>query len=394
MKQESPTSKPQAKTIKPIFIIAPIAIALIGFLIFRSAYKQYQDGLTVSGTVQASEVQFGSRQSGRVSEVLAKEGQVLKKGDVIVLLEAKELENQKDSLKAKVNAQNNYLAELKKGNRVDQIQASKSNYQSSKAQYELVKAGNRKEEINSARSAKESSESELKTAKNYYERRQTLFEKELISREQLDDAQNKFKTAEKRLEEANENYKKISAGYRKEEIDKAYQQMKSQESVYLDLGKGTRPEKIEAENNQLKVYEAQLAELETKLAELQVTSPCNCELSDFEIEPGTLVLQNQVLGTLIDLDDIWVNAYLPEEVYGKVKNGDKVEVLSMTYPSEKLSGTVRHISLKAEFTPRNIQTIEGRKQQVFKVKIALDNTERLYRPGMDLDMKFKFAKSN
>jgi HlyD family secretion protein len=66
----------------------------------------------------------------------------------------------------------------------------------------------------------------------------------------------------------------------------------------------------------------------------------------------------------------------------------------MTYPSEKLSGTVRHISLKAEFTPRNIQTIEGRKQQVFKVKIALDNTERLYRPGMDLDMKFKFAKSN
>jgi len=105
MKQESPTSKPQAKTIKPIFIIAPIAIALIGFLIFRSAYKQYQDGLTVSGTVQASEVQFGSRQSGRVSEVLAKEGQVLKKGDVIVLLEAKELENQKEELNKKLHTE-------------------------------------------------------------------------------------------------------------------------------------------------------------------------------------------------------------------------------------------------------------------------------------------------
>jgi len=81
---------------------------------------------------------------------------------------------------------------------------------------------------------------------------------------------------------------------------------------------------------------------------------------------------------------------LPEEVYGRVWPGDTVDILSLSYPNKRLYGRVRYVGLKAEFTPRNIQTIEGRKQQVFKVKIALNNEDKLFRPGMDLDMQFHF----
>lgn len=376
---------------KTIFIIT-LVVLFIGALIWWAAFKQKRDSLVVSGTVQAFEVQFGSRQGGRVTKVVAKEGETLKPGDLILEIEATELLAQDEAMKATIESQKAYISELENGTRPDQIAAAKANYERARADYLLTARGNRKEDINSAKAQMDSAKSDLERASQSTKRRQKLFSEELISKDQLEEAERNLTVNQKKYEEAKENYQKVVSGFRKEEIERNLFNMQSFQANYQDLAKGTRPERLEAERKKLQVYEAQLREIKAKLKELYVVSPCNCELSEFEIEPGTLLLPNQVLGTLVNLNDLWVDAYLPQEAYGKVWPGDLVEIESLSYTGKKLYGKVRFVGLKAEFTPRNIQTIEGRKQEVFKVKVALNNRQKLFRPGMDLNLNFHFHK--
>ncbi|MDJ0626343.1 MAG: efflux RND transporter periplasmic adaptor subunit [Candidatus Caenarcaniphilales bacterium] len=376
---------------RTLIIISLIVFLVIGLVVW-STLKQASDAKLVSGTLQAAEVQFGSRQAGRVKKVYVEEGQTLKKGQLILEIENQELINQKMYAEANLNSQIALLAELKNGSTKEALDKAEASYKESKARYELRKSGNRKEDIKSSKATMEMAESERLRARQNLDRKEKLFKQQLITTDQLEEIQKLYKVADKKYEEAKQNYLKVSSGYRREEINENYYRMKSQEANYKDLLRGTRVERIQAEESRLKAYEAQLKELESKVKELEVRSTCNCELADFEIEPGDLLLSNQTLGVLVNLNDVWVEAYLPEETFGKVWPGDKVKVTSLTYKGKTYIGRVKHIGVKSEFTPRNIQTIEGRKQQVYKVKVTIDNSHKLFRPGMDLELRFDLNK--
>ncbi len=317
-----------------------IVLSAISITLYFTIKRMKAEQSIVSGIVQAGEINFGSRQSGRIKKIFVHEGDFLKQGQLILELENDELINQEDAMLAQISAQKAYLKELKTGNRQEDIEASKDSFDLTKAQ--------------------------LNRANEYLNRRKALFKEKIITKDQLEEAEKDFIVAKKTYEKAEQEYKKIKTG--------------------------TRIEKLESESAMLEKYNAQLKELNNKVSELSVISPCNCELGEFTIKAGNLILANQVLGTLIDLDDVWVTAYLPEELYGVVKIQDKVKITSFSYPNKVFSGRVSFIGLESEFTPRNIQTIEGRKQQVFKVRVDLDNSERIFRPGMDLNLNFNVKK--
>ena len=329
---------------KIIFIIFIILLFFLSvFLLLRFANKRNKTNfLTISGVIQAGEVKFGSRQSGRIKKIYAQEGELLKSGQKILELENNELLDRKDSMKATVLAQ--------------------------KAKLDEFASGYRQEEISSQAKSFELTKAELDRAEKNYSRVKSLFEKEIITRDKLEEAEKNYKVALKSQEKASEELKKLKTGYRKEQVNREY--------------------------NLLKSYEAQLSELNNSSNELFVISPCDCELSEFILKPGNLVSANQVLGVLVDNQDMWVEAYLPEEFYGLVKTDDLVEFSSFSYPKEKFTGKISFIALKSEFTPRNIQTIEERKKQVFKVKVRINNTENKFRPGMDLNLYFEKINKN
>jgi HlyD family secretion protein len=378
-------------------ILGILALSLVLFFFFSAQNKKTKSKLLVSGIVQAAEVQFGARQTGLISAVNASEGDVLIKGQKILSLEANQLKAKKQMIEADIQIQLAYIEELSNGSRLEDIESAKAQLEGEKADYHLKLKGNRQEEIKAAESSLNAVKAEYKQAKADYERKKTLFANELISQADLEQVQSKAESLENKVKESLENFNKIKTGFRQEDIEKSYFAVKSKEAQYKELVKGTRPEKLKAEKEKLESLKAKLLEINLQIAELEITSPCNCELNEFELRPGTLISTNQILGILIDLDSVWVEAYLPEEYYGKVHLGDKVEINSLSQEShnskQKNFGKIKSIALKAEFTPRNIQTIEGRKQQVFKVKIALNNKERTFRPGMDLNLTFDFKHS-
>ena len=71
---------------------------------------------------------------------------------------------------------------------------------------------------------------------------------------------------------------------------------------------------------------------------------------------------------------------------------EQVRVRVDSFPGKDFSGTVEQINRQAEFTPRNVQTVEDRIRQVFGVKVRLDNSEDKLRAGMAADVYFPNVK--
>ena len=92
--------------------------------------------------------------------------------------------------------------------------------------------------------------------------------------------------------------------------------------------------------------------------------------------------------TLILTQHLWVRVYVPETWLGHIHLNDNVKVRVDSFPGRDFAGTVEQINREAEFTPRNVQTVEERIKQVFGVKVRLKNEEDKLRAGMSADVEF------
>src|SRR5207249_5372005 len=84
----------------------------------------------------------------------------------------------------------------------------------------------------------------------------------------------------------------------------------------------------------------------------------------------------------------WVRVYVPEAWLGYVRLGETVKVRVDSFANRDFAGTIEQVARSAEFTPRNVQTVEDRIKQVFGIKVRLDNREGLLRAGMSADVFF------
>jgi membrane fusion protein YbhG len=85
------------------------------------------------------------------------------------------------------------------------------------------------------------------------------------------------------------------------------------------------------------------------------------------------------------VNDMWLRAYVPETDIGRVRVGQRARITVDAYPNRSFAGEVTEIASEAEFTPKNVQTKKERVNLVFRIKIAVRNTEGVLKPGMPAD---------
>src|ERR1700719_1269848 len=150
------------------------------------------------------------------------------------------------------------------------------------------------------------------------------------------------------------------------------------------------------ESAQMRILQmrAQLADIEAQLKEMQVLPPAESILEVLSVKVGDILVPpfNQEVATLLLPQHLWVRVYVPETWLGKIKIGDAVRVRVDSFPGEDFSGIVEQVNRQAEFTPRNVQTVEDRIRQVFGVKIRLPNDDERLRAGMSADVYFPNVK--
>jgi HlyD family secretion protein len=148
---------------------------------------------------------------------------------------------------------------------------------------------------------------------------------------------------------------------------------------------------LEAAQMKINQARAQLADIDAQLKEMQVVAPSDCVLEVLTVKVGDVLPPNGEVATLLLPQHLWVRVYVPEPWLGKIKVGDPARVRVDSFPGKDFPGTVEQVNRQAEFTPRNVQTVEDRIRQVFGVKIRLPNDDDRLRAGMSADVYFPNA---
>jgi multidrug resistance efflux pump len=167
----------------------------------------------------------------------------------------------------------------------------------------------------------------------------------------------------------------------REAYDTAATAARTSREAFLELQRGNRPEDIAVARALLEAEEKQLGYLERQRAESLVTAPAAGVIESIDLRPGDLVAANQPVARMLEPSQLWVRVFVPEPQLGRVRIGQKTALTVDTYPGREFPGKVVEIRTQAEYTPRNVQTLDQRMDQVFGVKVAVDPVPEL-KPGM------------
>jgi len=134
--------------------------------------------------------------------------------------------------------------------------------------------------------------------------------------------------------------------------------------------------------------QAALKTLEIQIEKTVVRAPVSGTILSLNLLEGELLTPGSVALTIGQLDEVELTVFVPEDKYGEINLGQTVTVTADSFPGVTYAGTVSHIADQAEFTPRNVQTADGRKTTVYAIKILVPNEKQSLKPGMPVDVEF------
>jgi multidrug resistance efflux pump len=367
---------------KFLFAASAIVAAGAGALTFSWPFGRGDTALRLPGTVETQEVHLGSKTGGRVAEVLVAEGDMVRPGQLLVRLEAPEAEAQRQQAEGNLRAAEAELAKARSGARSEEKEAAREAVASAEARWRRLRKGPRDEEVRQAEADRDAAEAELRLARQKFERASRLVPAGGASLEEHESAGASLAHLAAQSRSARARLDLLHAGTRPEELDEARAELKRARAQLELLLAGTRPEDLAAAEARVTEARGKLKEAEDHLAEALVRAPEQAVVEVLAVRRGDLVAPNQPLLRVLRADDLWVRVYVPETQLSRVRLGQEVEVRVDGYPGRRFAGTVVQIAGVSEFTPRNVQTLDERRHQVFGVKVRVADPQGIFKSGM------------
>lgn len=424
------------KRIRFIPIVIIIVMAVLGGYWWTTRVSAQDTALKASGTIEATDVTVSPEIGGRVIAVLAAEGDRVAADQIVVRLDDRLQQAQLKQLEAAVAAaeaqqraaqsqqqaaQANYDL-LKSGPLIEQVQAAQeavktaeANVASAQAQYNQLKKGTRAADIAAAEAALAQAAAQRKVATDTHDKTMQcvtvpgrgevcpgLGTREEQARAALEAAEEAYSAAETRLNQLKRGATKEELDAAQARVDAATAQQGMAQAQLAQVEKGARPEQltasqaqvaatqaqIDAAAAQIASAQAQIEALKVQIDKLTLKAPIGGTVLNRSIEPGEIVAPGARLLIVGDTTNLYMTVYVPENRYGEIALGETARVSVDSFPGETFAATVTRIAEKAEFTPRNVQTVEGRATTVFAVKLSLDNAGGKLKPGMPADVVF------
>ncbi|MBE3596946.1 MAG: efflux RND transporter periplasmic adaptor subunit [Hydrogenibacillus sp.] len=301
----------------------------------------FDEGLTFSGVIKGHvEVAVVPKSSGRIERIAVQVGQRVKPGDLLIQLDAKDIQPQLAQAEAALK-----VAEAGK-----ESATAQSTQQVLSAEQNVKQA---EEGVRQAEKGLEAAQGAYELAQKNLERQRALLESGLASAIDVEQAENSVKQAETGLQQAQSAHAN------------ALQALKvAQEN--LNFAK----ERIALKTAEAQVEQAKAAldAARRQLDAMRITAPVGGVVASLPANVGEMVSPQSTVATIVDLHPAIVEVELPEQVYHQVTVGDPVDVVVQ---EEKMQGTVSAKNLTAD------QRTKG-----YLVKIEVPNPEGRLASGM------------
>jgi len=346
------------KHLPKLLAAGALAVLAAGYFALRPA-GQSPGLIGANGRMEGDDVVVATKVAARVARLLVDEGSMVKAGQELATLDDAQV-------RARVRQARQALATLDA-----RVRAAETSLATLRRQVPM--------EISSAQAVVAESEAGLKKAQAQEQQagRDAARYKELV-RQQVVEPQ--------RAEQYDLAW--TEAARARESATAARHQAREQLSL-AQLG----PERIRAAEDDLAALKAQrdqaqasLDEAQSNLTDLTITAPSDGVVKTKLAQLGEVLQAGGALFGLVDLDHLYLKAYVPEKDIGQVRLGQKAMIYADALPGKPLAATVGYISSQAEFTPKEVQTRDERVKLVFAVKLYLDeNPGHAMTPGLPAD---------
>ncbi len=342
-------------------------------------------GVSVTGTIEATQVDISPRITARIVELTVREGLPVGRGQLLVRLDDQQLTAELRRAEATLRASEAQLRDLRAGARPQEIQEAEATAARADAQLADLRAGSRRQEIEQARAAVDNATATRVWTARDYDRTKELFGRDLVAAQEVDRMRQATEVAVANEKSAREKLALLEAGAREYEIEAARQAARAARERLQLLRAGPRLEAVAAAEAQVAEARAATALGRARLDETRLTSPIAGLVLRKNMEVGETASPGASILTLMDPSDVWLRAYVSETEVARLKIGQPASISVDAFPGRRFEGAISEIASEAEFTPKNVQTKKERVNLVFRIKIAAKNPAGLLKPGMPAD---------
>jgi len=334
-----------------VFMI--LGLLTVGSLIWYLVTVRPTSDLQLIGTVDANEVVVSSKIPGRIQTLTVDEGQSVKAGQLIAIIESDDLQAARQAAEAAAASQKGKL-----GGAVET---------------ELQTRGETGSATVNAEALFSSAKASLAQAQANYDHQQAdtsrtvaLAQQGIMSEQAKDDAATSLQAAKAAVDAAQQNVAAAEASLR---------QARAHEMLSTVAARTVDSTRDDAANARALAEQAKV-----ELGYAQVFAPVSGKVNVRAVRQGEVVAAGAAIVTIMDLTQTWVYAPLPETHADAVQLGDSLRVVMPS--GSTLQGKVINKSAEADFATQRDVSSRKRDIKTVQLKLLIDNPEERYVPGM------------
>jgi HlyD family secretion protein len=394
---------PKSKSRRWTWLIAgTVVIAAIGAGAYWLLRPQNSDVIAFSGRIEGYETDVSTQGTGKVEIVTVRAGDKVKKGELLIRLDDDELQSELIAATGQVDAakQREAAARLQILVLISQLQNAQLTLQQSEGNTSgqvaeaqaLVGAAQAMLSQEQARVQEALAlEAEAQVDSDRFTRLASLG----AETQQRDDlAQTALKTAQAVVQS-----REAAVAAAQQTVEIARGRLTQAQTTTLNPAKqSTSISGLQIQLDQTKVALlgaqaevttalAKKQQIQDKLDQLIVNSPIDGVVTTRSVEPGTVVLPSRPLMRIVNLDQVYMRGFIPGDQIADIRIGQPAQIYLDNDPQHQspLSATVSAVDSTASFTPENVYFQQDRVEQVFGVKLSIDEPAGFSKPGMPAD---------
>jgi HlyD family secretion protein len=366
-----------------VLVVAAIAL-LVWYVFIRRPARQEAENLVVTpGRIAGDEATVSAKTSGRVREIRFREGDSVRAGDVIAMLDDDQVKAREDAAKSAVQQ-----AESRVRSSQQQISVLRAQEQSSSISVDQSKIDSQGR-VNQARAQVAAAEAALAQAKAANEQAKYDYENQsrlaksgdlserqgVLAKSNLDATTAAVNAAEEQIKAARGAYNAQLAALKTPAILTS-QTLSIQEQI------NKAQSEIAGAMADAEKAKAQLREAEANRADLQIVAPFDGTITVRSVEPGEVINPGTAIVTLVNLQELYLRVFVPIAEIDRVKVDQPARIYLDSEPDRAIEASVSRIDPDAAFTPENTYYREDRVRQVVGVKLAIKNSDGSAKPGI------------
>lgn len=304
------------------------AVAIVALVGLFAIHPQKE---SIMGEADATEYRVSNMVPGHIDQLFVSEGDIVKAGDTIAHIGSRQVDAKMIQAKAARTAASAQSRKAKGGARGQQVEMAYQVWQKALAAEGVYKKS--------------------------YDRVKGLYEKGVVSAQQFDEVDAKYKAAQADCAAAEQQYLMAKEGAQSEDIDAA--------AALVNRAGGA------------------VAEVQSYLDDSYIIAPSDGEVVEMYVKMGDLVGTGAPVASIIDLSDNWFNFSVREDLLNGIKTGQSVKIRIPALGNKTFTGSVRKVQAMASYaTWRATKTLGQYDVKSFDIKVVPDETIDGLRPGM------------